>query len=334
MSATTPNRQSFYPQIDKSVDPKVTLHLQIMYPALNDHDKAIASLNTKVANIVAGKTVINTTTSAAASSGGSSIAGVSAFNSLTGAITFFPFLGTKNDQTGNATYSVQNSDNGALLIVGDAIPVLVSLNSAVTNPYFFVITNSGAGTATLTPTTGTINGGASFLLPQNFTTYVVFDGTNWQASALLVIPLNTPAIAHQWIKDYDSSTGLFTQSQPAFSDISGIATPAQLPTATTLDLGVVQPDGTSIAVSGSGVISVINGPVPKFADGETPGGVIDGTNVTFTLANAPNPPLSLILSRGGMVQQQGVGDDYTLSGNTITFVVAPSSGPLIAWYRY
>ncbi len=66
---------------------------------------------------------------------------------------------------------------------------------------------------------------------------------------------------------------------------------------------------------------------------ETPAGTVDGANVTFTLANAPNPGASLKLFQNGVLAIQGT--DYTLSGLTITFTSAPSAGALLtAFYRY
>lgn len=58
----------------------------------------------------------------------------------------------------------------------------------------------------------------------------------------------------------------------------------------------------------------------KFIDDETPSGTIDGSNQTFTLANTPIPS-SLKVYRGGA--RQRVTEDYTLSGRTITFTLAP-----------
>lgn len=37
-----------------------------------------------------------------------------------------------------------------------------------------------------------------------------------------VIPGNTPAITHEWINSYDSSDGAFTQTQPDYSDLTGV----------------------------------------------------------------------------------------------------------------
>ena len=73
----------------------------------------------------------------------------------------------------------------------------------------------------------------------------------------------------------------------------------------------------------------------NFADEETPTGTIDGSNTSFTLANTVDPVGSLILVLNGAVQKSGSGNDFTLSGTTITYEVAPpTNSVLIAWYRY
>lgn len=72
-----------------------------------------------------------------------------------------------------------------------------------------------------------------------------------------------------------------------------------------------------------------------FKDAEVPGGTVNGTNPTFTLAIAPNPAFSLILVKNGATQKQGL--DYSLSSGTITFesYSLPQTGDkLLAWYRY
>lgn len=73
---------------------------------------------------------------------------------------------------------------------------------------------------------------------------------------------------------------------------------------------------------------------PSFSDSEVPGGAVNGTNATFTLAAAPNPAASLALYLNGLLQNASV--DYTLSGQTIQFVKAavPQTGDtLLASYR-
>lgn len=71
---------------------------------------------------------------------------------------------------------------------------------------------------------------------------------------------------------------------------------------------------------------------PTFADAETPGGAIDGTNTTFTLANTPLGS-SMLLFLNGLYMTPGF--DYTLTGSTITFTASvPQPGDsLIASYR-
>jgi len=71
-----------------------------------------------------------------------------------------------------------------------------------------------------------------------------------------------------------------------------------------------------------------------FVDAEKPAGSIDGTNSTFTLAAAPNPPGSLQLYLSGV--EQTAGRDYSLSSNQLTFVplATPQIGDLlVAFYR-
>lgn len=74
----------------------------------------------------------------------------------------------------------------------------------------------------------------------------------------------------------------------------------------------------------------------QYADDETPSGTINGSNPTFTLANSPSPAGSLILAKNGIIQNSG-GNDFTLSGSTITFetLAIPQTGDVLkAWYRY
>lgn len=71
----------------------------------------------------------------------------------------------------------------------------------------------------------------------------------------------------------------------------------------------------------------------RFSDAETPVGTINGVNTSFTLSNAPNPALSLLLFVNKTLQIQGT--DYTLSGSALTMIVAPPGGvTFLGWYRY
>jgi len=71
----------------------------------------------------------------------------------------------------------------------------------------------------------------------------------------------------------------------------------------------------------------------NFVDGETPSGSINGSNVTFTIANTPVTG-SVKLYLNGVRQNAGAGNDYTISGSTITMATAPLTGEvLLADYR-
>ncbi len=72
-----------------------------------------------------------------------------------------------------------------------------------------------------------------------------------------------------------------------------------------------------------------------FVDGETPSGTVDGVNDTFTLANTPTSG-SVHVYKNGIRQRSGAGNDYTISGGTITFLAGnlPQTGDiLLADYR-
>jgi hypothetical protein len=93
----------------------------------------------------------------------------------------------------------------------------------------------------------------------------------------------------------------------------------------------VHVDGSS-GPCGSGGGGGVSG---QFADGETPSGLVNSSNVTFLLAHAPDPVGSLMLFRNGLRMKSGV--DFSVAGSTITFFVAatPQTGDqLVASYRY
>lgn len=74
----------------------------------------------------------------------------------------------------------------------------------------------------------------------------------------------------------------------------------------------------------------------RFAESEVPTGTVNGSNAAFTLANSPVTG-SLKVYKNGIRQQAGSGNDYTLSGTTITFQSGniPQTGDvLLCDYRY
>ncbi len=144
----------------------------------------IVALSTQLANLQAQITAAKaaTASSAAASASSSTVieeAGVTSFNAATGAIIYFPALGMVNDQSGQTSYTTEQSDNGAEVVLDSIYPIGVTLSASVNAPWFTFINNLGGGTATLTPSAGEINGGASLDVDSGSFALVFFDGTNF-----------------------------------------------------------------------------------------------------------------------------------------------------------
>ncbi|MCX6591887.1 MAG: hypothetical protein NTZ56_10205 [Acidobacteria bacterium] len=88
----------------------------------------------------------------------------------------------------------------------------------------------------------------------------------------------------------------------------------------------VRVDGSTVACSPGGG--------PGFVDSEVPAGAVNSSNRVFTTASTPQPASSLALYRNGVLQRNPA--DYSISGNTITFVTAatPQTGDtVLASYR-
>lgn len=130
-------------------------------------------------------------------------------------------------------------------------------------------------------------------------------------------------------------------------------TPASAADLTLYRNGVLQANGVDYTVSGNAITFSASealqtgdklqafyripgaGVTSNFVDAEIPSGTINGSNLTFMLANAPSPSVSLKLYKNGALLQENV--DYTLANQTITFTnvaVTPVSGDsLCAYYR-
>jgi hypothetical protein len=96
--------------------------------------------------------------------------------------------------------------------------------------------------------------------------------------------------------------------------------------------GVLGSPGDCVKVDGTaGPCGSGTGSLPvTFVDLEIPAGALDGVNRTFTLGQIPFPSASLHFYRNGILQMAAV--DYTLNGNTVTFLPAstPQPGDLLS----
>jgi hypothetical protein len=189
--------------------------------------------------------------------------------SVTTSSSTSPTSGFVNNQTGVTSYLILPSDNSSFLIFNDASPVALTLTTgpSIQLPYYFFIFNEGIGVVTATPSTGTISYpnnllAASMPIAQGQGAIITFDGTNYFAVIIQVQTQNTPSVIHQWISAYNSITGVFSLSQPSFSDISGIVASSQLPNPTTSTLGGVQ---ANIPVAHEWINSINTSGVPQLS---------------------------------------------------------------------
>jgi hypothetical protein len=107
-------------------------------------------------------------------------------------------------------------------------------------------------------------------------------------------------------------------------------TPAQIPVVNgSNNLAYVSMSG-NVTISSTGVTAVDNTASTGFAKfsnfvfGEVPAGLVNGVNTTFTLAVAPVANTDVVYING-IRRERGAGNDYTITGNTITtlFVLLP-----------
>jgi hypothetical protein len=199
-----------------------------------------------------------------------------------------------------------------------------------------------------------------------FVSYSLDDGTGaW--TELWVVPVSTSPLTVSQVRIFSS---VHPSQSPSSADT--IALPISIDEVTNLsaDLAVINSQITPLGpanasttaintiVAGlstnvatltaqvaslSATISTLGGPngntistMPAFVDAEVPAGKIDGKNLSFSVANQPNPPTSLVLFKNGVRMVYSV--DFTLLGSTITFAnttVAPHVGDsLVVMYRF
>lgn len=150
------------------------------FNGLTNHEQAFANLPSHIAlqTSAAATSVVETIQS-------QSITGVTSFNTLTGAVLFFPGLGTVNNELGNPAYRTQQSDGGAKIIAGDSSPVTVTLNASVMAPWFTFIGNDSSATVSLSTDSGATINGLQSIYPGGMG-IVFYDGTGFWSEGVAI----------------------------------------------------------------------------------------------------------------------------------------------------
>lgn len=222
MSTTTPlnppsQRYPFESEIAE-LPPGIQQAHRFAFNGLLDVNQAIVALKSQVD---ANKTLINSAAATVTNTNTSSETVIVTSSSI----------GALNDQTGVTSYTTGQGDYGSYVIFSDTSAIAVNLSGSgsapgIQVPWFCTFINNNSGLVTVTPMSGTISypgnlGAANLTIPQYFAATVVFDGTNFFAVLYIVPPQNTPAVTHEFLTAFDSTSGAFSQAQPAYSDLTG-----------------------------------------------------------------------------------------------------------------
>lgn len=161
----------------------------------------------------------------------------------------------------------------------------------------------------------------------------VFDGVTLASGERLLLK-NQTTQAENGIYVFTASGSALTRATDfdAWNEIPGAVVPVEEGTANadTLWLSTANSGGTlgttavtwfQIPTTASGLTS------SNFVSNETPSGSVNGSNTTFTLANTPTAGSEDVWIEG--VHLTGGGNDYSISGPTITMIVAPLTGEKI-----
>lgn len=173
-------------------------------------------------------------------------------------------------------------------------------------PAFSDIPGTVAPTQLPTPTASTLGGVKSLVsVSHKFLTQIGTDGSVSQAqpdysdlTGTPQLPITKSAVASNWIRSYDSTTGLFTASQPAFTDLTGTASTAQVPS---LDASKITTGQIALARGGTGADLSGTGGASQVLKQSTLGGVITVGQLGFSdltgsvsAAQLPNPTASTL----------------------------------------
>lgn len=220
-----------------------------------------------------------------------------------------------NNGTAGVGATLTRGENGALgtidgitLIVGDRI--LVKDQASALQNGIYTVTNLGSGGAPYVLTRATDCDTADTEVRAAIFTFIE-EGSSYEDTGWL-LATNNPIVMGTTALDWIQAAG------------SNLITAGD---------GLVQNgDAFDINLDPTGGLEIVadelriedNYVSSKYITRETPSGVLNGSNVTFTLANTPVAGTECVYLNG-VLQEPGASQDYTISGATITYLAAPIS---------
>lgn len=288
----------FTPVFDKEIPQNLQIHLRQLYQTAGDHDQAIVQVNSKI-----GTSTSTSSTSTNTSSSTSTVTSAQATSiaSTQAASVIAQTFGVVNPQSGTA-YTAQSGDYAGLITFNNAAPVAAALNSLVLPQWFTAMENLGAGTVTVTPDVGLINGLASIPLVTGAGALIYRnpDGTNWSA---LTIPAPSGGSG---VASLQGETGAVTLTS------SGATVVITTPTSSTINLE---------STGGGG--SYLKGTVTIAFGGATTGsfsGTATIAGATVSMAAICTPGNALNIGGTTLVHQSWITATVT-GANTVTVTV-------------
>lgn len=229
----------------------------------------------------------------------------------------------------NANIRANNHiDNLATTVTAAGVTTLV-VGSAHTQQF------TGTTTQTVVlPDATTLTVGHAFSV-SNRSTGLVTVNTNGGAALQVMVGasqatlrvVTNGAAAGTWDVSYTAPGGSGSVTTVSVASANGLAgtvatsTTTPVITLSTTITGLLRGNGTAISAAVAGTDFVAP---TSFADRELPSGLINGANTTYTLANTPVAGSEHVYLNG-ILQQSGAGEDYTISGLTITYLAAPQT---------
>ena len=169
---------------------------------------------------------------------------------------------------------LNDGDNPNLVNFNVTAPLTTTLDWASEQNFSRTFQNIGTANVTLAPNAPPgyvgplykINGASSFPIPPGGRYTVTYINSQWTAYVLSttpvpVVPTTFTPVASQWLTGYDATTGGFSDSQPAFTNISGNLAAGQLPTAG-VSATVALAQLTTLGSPGS--LTVVNGQITAY----------------------------------------------------------------------